>query len=237
MQGEQYYLVPSARTTGFFLAQGFFSDGVQGTAAALHPVSRAGQRAEFTFTSGLNILWGSSDTGKTFLVQAIDFMLGAGDPLEDIPERSGYDRVLLGLTIGDKDYTIHGSINGGAFRRFDGLLLDLPEDQKAGKVLSAIHSSKNLDNLSNWLLQEAGLEGKEILYSKTSGKLKSLGFRALAHLCIIIYPNITKKKSPILSGQFTSSLVADQQPQSLLETQFPGARILFLCLQGICHAV
>ena len=33
--------------------------------------------AEFTFTPGLNILWGSSDTGKTFLVQAIDFMLGA----------------------------------------------------------------------------------------------------------------------------------------------------------------
>jgi hypothetical protein len=136
--------------------------------------------AEFTFTPGLNILWGSSDTGKTFLVQAIDFMLGAGDPLEDIPERSGYDRVLLGLTVGEKDYTIHRSINGGAFKRFDGLLLDLPEDQKAGKVLSAIHSSKNLDNLSNWLLQEVGLEGKEVLYSKTSGKLKALGFRALA---------------------------------------------------------
>lgn len=49
------------------------------------------------------------------------------------------------------------------------------------------------------------MEGKEILYSKTSGKLKSLGFRALAHLCIIIYPNITKKKSPILSGQFTEA--------------------------------
>jgi hypothetical protein len=42
--------------------------------------------AEFTFTPGLNILWGSSDTGKTFLVQAMDFMLGAGSKLKDIPE-------------------------------------------------------------------------------------------------------------------------------------------------------
>ena len=97
--------------------------------------------ADFQFTPGLNILWGSSDTGKTFLVQAIDFMLGAGDPLKDIPERNGYDRILLGLTARSKNYTIHRSINGGAFTRFDGLLLDLPEDKNAGVVLSAVHSS------------------------------------------------------------------------------------------------
>ena len=158
--------------------------------------------AEFTFTPGLNILWGSSDTGKTFLVEAIDFMLGAGDPLKDIPERVGYDRILLGLTASGKDYTIHRSIDGGAFNRFDGLHMDVPGDPRAGKTLSAGHSSKNYNNLSNWLLQELGLDGKEILYNKTTGKLKSLGFRALAHLCIIIYPNITKTKSPLLSGQW-----------------------------------
>ena len=158
--------------------------------------------AEFTFTPGLNILWGSSDTGKTFLVEAIDFMLGAGDPLKDIPERVGYDRILLGLTASGKDYTIHRSIDGGAFKRFDGLHMDVPGHPKAGKTLSAGHSSKNYHNLSNWLLQELGLDGKEILYNKTTGKLKSLGFRGLAHLCIVIYPNITKTKSPLLSGQW-----------------------------------
>ena len=161
--------------------------------------------AEFTFTSGLNILWGSSDTGKTFLVEAIDFMLGAGDQLKDIPERIGYDRILLGVTTHDgRDYTIHRSANGGGFRRFEGLLTDVPEDQKAGKTLSSSHSPHNYDNLSNWLLQEIGLDRKEILYNK-KGTLKSLGFRALAHLCVIIYPNITKSISPILSGQYTES--------------------------------
>jgi hypothetical protein len=159
--------------------------------------------AKFTFTPGFNILWGSSDTGKTFLVEAIDFMLGAGDPLKDIPERAGYDRILLGLTTASgKDYTLHRSTSGGAFRRFDGLLTDIPEDKKAGKALAASHSPKSYDNLSNWLLHEIGLENKEILYSKTSGKLKSLGFRALAHLSVIVYPTITKTISPILSGQW-----------------------------------
>ena len=37
--------------------------------------------------------WGSSDTGKTFPVQAMDFTLGAGSKLKDVPERAGYDRI------------------------------------------------------------------------------------------------------------------------------------------------
>jgi hypothetical protein len=90
-------------------------------------------------------------------------MLGSGEPLKDIPERVGYDRILLGLTAGGKDYTLHRSVNAGAFKRYDGLLQDVPEDPKAGKSLSAGHSSKNYTNLSNWLLQEIGLDKKEIL--------------------------------------------------------------------------
>ena len=137
--------------------------------------------AEFVFNDGLNILWGSSDTGKTFLVEAIDFMLGSGDPLKDIPERIGYDRILLGLTVGGKDYTLLRSTNAGAFKRYEGLVREIPDDPKAGKTLSAGHSSKNYNNLSNWLLQEIGLDKKQILYSVRSGQLKALGFRALAH--------------------------------------------------------
>ncbi len=77
--------------------------------------------AEFSFKSGLNILWGSSDTGKTFLVEAIDFMLGAGEELRISRSASGYDRILLGLTAGGKDYTLTVAPNGGVFSRFDGL--------------------------------------------------------------------------------------------------------------------
>jgi hypothetical protein len=159
--------------------------------------------AEYTFTKGLNILWGSSDTGKTFLVEAIDFMLGAGDALKDIPERVGYDRVLLGLTVAGKDYTLHRSINLGAFRLFDGLLQDVPKEAKAGTKLSAGNNAGNLKNLPNWLLHGIGMKNADILYSAEKGTTKALGFRAVAHLCIIAYPRITFAKSPILSGQWT----------------------------------
>src|SRR5450432_3020131 len=157
---------------------------------------------DYTFSSGLNILWGASDTGKTFLALAIDFMLGAGS-LKDIPERVGYDRVLLGITTADgHDYTLQRSIDGGSFRRFDGLLTNPPNDKKASKVLSALHTIKNYNNLSHWLLQQIGLDKKDILRSATKVENRSLGFRALAHLCVITYPKITQSFSPLYNGQY-----------------------------------
>jgi hypothetical protein len=158
--------------------------------------------AEFKFESGLNILWGSSDTGKTFLVSAIDYMLGSGT-LKAIPQRVGYDHVLLGLTVATgQDYTLYRSTTGGSFRRFDGLLAETPKEKKAGKTLSAIHTTKNYNNLSHWLLQQIGLDNKDILFNGTTGETKSLGFRALAHLCVIPYPKITQELSPLYHGQY-----------------------------------
>jgi len=156
----------------------------------------------FPFKSGFNILYGSSDTGKTFLVEALDFMLGAGDDLRDIPERNGFDTILLGLTANGNDYTIQRSVNKGAFTLYDGLIDEVPGNVKLAKKLSAIHTTKNYSNLSHWLLKQIGLDKKQILYSKEKGTLKSLGFRALAHLCVIAYPRITSNKSPVFTGQW-----------------------------------
>lgn len=158
--------------------------------------------AEFKFAPGLNVLWGASDTGKTFLVEAIDFMLGAGDQLKDIPERQGYESVELGLTTPSaKEYTLVRSIQGGGFLRFDGLLNGVKPDLKNGVKLAGSHSSSNDKNLSRWLLQQIGLDQKEILYSIQTGQRKSLGFRGLAHLCVITAQNISKPTSPLEAGQ------------------------------------
>lgn len=158
--------------------------------------------AEFKFAPGLNVLWGASDTGKTFLVEAIDFMLGAGDPLKDIPERKGYESVELGLTTPTaKEYTLVRSIQGGGFLRFEGLLNGVKPALDSGVKLAGSHSSSNDKNLSRWLLQQIGLDQKEILYSVQTGQRKGLGFRGLAHLCVITAQDISKPTSPLEAGQ------------------------------------
>ena len=49
------------------------------------------------FDAGLNVVYGASDTGKSFIVDSIDFMLGGKGPLRHFVEREGYDRILLAI--------------------------------------------------------------------------------------------------------------------------------------------
>jgi len=77
------------------------------------------QPATITFGPGLNVLYGASNAGKSFIVEAIDFMLGGGQPLRDIPERVGYDRVLLGIeTLDGQTFTVWRSMEGGGFKLY-----------------------------------------------------------------------------------------------------------------------
>ncbi|WP_152412050.1 ATP-binding protein, partial [Halomonas sp. HAL1] len=53
--------------------------------------------AELEFGSGLNLIYGPSNTGKSSVLDGIDFMLGAESPLKELPEHEGYDQVILGV--------------------------------------------------------------------------------------------------------------------------------------------
>jgi hypothetical protein len=64
------------------------------TLLGLRVVGRERPAAEVSFAPGLNVIVGSSETGKTFIFETIDFMLG-GKALRRLPESSGYDSVLL----------------------------------------------------------------------------------------------------------------------------------------------
>ena len=76
--------------------------------------------ALMSFEAGLNVIYGASNTGKSFIVDAIDFMLGGKGPLRDIPERVGYDRILLAIeTLDGQEFTVQRSTNGGTFKTID----------------------------------------------------------------------------------------------------------------------
>jgi hypothetical protein len=91
-------------------------------------------------------------TGKSFILEALDFMLGAGADLRDIPERVGYDRIFLGVEHGDSEtFTLERSASGGQFRCYPGLHLSAPEGIEP-LVLAAKHNPTRPDNLSTFLL-------------------------------------------------------------------------------------
>jgi len=157
------------------------------------------------FGPGLNVIHGASNTGKSFVVEAIDFMLGGKGPLTDIPERVGYDRVMLAIenVSTGKEYTLLRSHEGGAFKLFEGIYdQELPVDDE-GTTLADTHSEKNADNLSAWLLEKLDMAHSRIRKNKNNETI-SLSFRNLARLAIVNEEEIIQKRSPLADGNYTA---------------------------------
>lgn len=161
--------------------------------------------ATVTFGPGLNVLYGASDTGKSFVVETIDFMLGGRPPLREITERLGYDRILLGLeTLAGDTFTVLRGADGGSFRLYTGLHEQPPGEDVEARVLSELHSDRNDDNLSSFLLEQSGLSGKRVR-KNARGETNSLSFRNIARLMIVTETEITQQRSPLLDENPTAN--------------------------------
>lgn len=174
--------------------------------------------ATAAFGAGLNVLYGASDTGKSFIVETIDFMLGGKPPLRDIPERVGYDRVLLGIeTVGGTQFTLWRSMDGGGFRLYEGLHETPPADDVPFKVLADQHSERSEANLSSFLLGLCGLGGKRVRKNARNDTL-SLSFRNIARLIIVTETEITQQRTPLSDG----NVVADTTNLSTFKLLLTG---------------
>lgn len=160
--------------------------------------------ASITLAPGLNVICGASETGKSFIVESIDFMLGGGDPPRDIPEKAGYDRVrLLIESAGWPPLGLERSVEGGHFSAYEEELLD-GEPSSEPRVLREKHSAAREDTLSHALLERVGLTSKQLRRNR-AGDTRSLSFRDLARLSIVTEEEIQRRSSPLVSAQFVQA--------------------------------
>ncbi|MGE6699478.1 hypothetical protein ACQKH5_17455 [Hyphomonas sp. NPDC076900] len=154
--------------------------------------------ASITLKEGLNVICGASDTGKSFIAESLDFMLGGGDIPRDVPERAGYDRARLLIESGPwAPLTLERSIEGGNFSSFNEALYDEPPATEAIPLRSQ-HSAARHDTVSHALLERIGLTDKFLRRNK-AGDTRSLSFRDIARLCLITEEEIQRRSSPLLS--------------------------------------
>lgn len=160
-------------------------------------VGRGVPNAEVQFREGLNVVSGPSDTGKTFIVQCIDYMLGGKDVPESIPEASQYEivRLTLSVSVDDDEVVLERSIRGGYFKLF--------RPGQADAILAAKHTAGNKDTVSQYLLSLSGLAGKKVRKNK-EGVTREVSFRDLARLIVVDEETIISKISPALTGQHTT---------------------------------
>jgi len=167
----------------------------------------ADRPAELAFQPGLNVLYGASNTGKSFTVKTIDFMLGGTRPLADIDERKGFERAWMSLTLPTAgDVTLMRALAGGSLELYPGHVSAPVAPGHNTRQLSAKHNHTNTDNISQFLLEELGLAGKQVA-TDLYGKKRSLSFRDLARYCIVDETAIQSEASPAESGQYISPTV------------------------------
>lgn len=161
-------------------------------------VGRGVPNAEVQFTNGLNVVSGPSDTGKTFIVQCIDYMLGGKDVPDAIPEAAQYEsvRLVLRMSGGDDEVVLERSIRGGDF--------NLVRPGRTDQHLSAKHSAGDKNSVSQYLLGLAALSERKVRKNK-QGATREVSFRDLARLILVDEETIISKTSPILSGQYTTA--------------------------------
>jgi len=150
--------------------------------------------AEVTFTRGLNVIAGPSDTGKSFIAQCLDYALGSGDPPKEIPEADGYSSVVLEIEANSDQrvYSLERSVRGGEVL--------CKTDGQPDRVLAAKHQGGKDDTVSQFLLDLSGLGTKKVRTNE-HGATRPLSFRDIARLVIIDEETVIKEDSPVLSGQ------------------------------------
>src|SRR5690625_767071 len=67
-------------------------------------LSKKKEDAIVEFNSGLNVLCGASDTGKSYVAETLDYMFGGSQPPRDIPEAVGYSSIELTLFVEGDGY-------------------------------------------------------------------------------------------------------------------------------------
>jgi len=150
--------------------------------------------AEITFTRGLNVIAGPSDTGKSFIAQCLDYALGSGDPPKAIPEADGYTSVVLEIEANSDQrvYSLERSVRGGEVL--------CKTDGQPDRILAARHQGGREDTVSQFLLNLSGL-GRKKVRTNERGETRPLSFRDMTRLVIIDEETIIKESSPVLSGQ------------------------------------
>jgi hypothetical protein len=153
--------------------------------------------AEIQFESGFNVLTGPSNSGKSYIVECIDFMLGSESaPGEDVEESKGYDTVFLELTTyAGKVFTLERPLLGGDLNLYESPYED--RSTITPRILAIETQTKKSETLSSFLLNLIGAKDVKVRRN-ANGEIGNLTFRMISHLFVVDETSIiAKKHSPV----------------------------------------
>jgi hypothetical protein len=158
--------------------------------------------ASVSFGPGLNLVVGASETGKSFIFEAIDFMLGSGGKLRRIPNAIPYDRVFLAIDpTNQPPFTLRRAFAGGPF---EAAVYGNGRDHSPTDTLTLNARHSDETSLSGYLLKAIGLENRQVR-KNDRGEKTALSFRDVVHLTLIDETSIIQQTSPVISKNYSDN--------------------------------
>lgn len=149
-------------------------------------------------SNGVNIIYGPSNTGKTYIVKCIDYMFGSERELIDISTGYQYIKIIvrtqcgtitMSRKIGENKIEVSSNDN------------NVPSGKYATKA-----SRTNYDKTINsvWL-SLIGINDLHLVISNENYKKQILSWRTFSHMFMLTETKIISEYSAILSGRDTSN--------------------------------
>lgn len=157
------------------------------------------QESSLKFAKGVNLIVGSSDTGKSYIYQCIDYLLGSATCPKDIPESNGYTEAYLQIKTNDnRVFTISralktpskASVTETVFEKFK---------TSPKTLLGEKNGTFDGANLSEFLLKLMGIEDVQLKIN-AQNKTRKLSFRDIARLTLIDETRIITEGSPVYTA-------------------------------------
>ena len=141
--------------------------------------------------NGLNIIYGPSNTGKSLILECIDFMLGgAGEKLADSPV--GFKSVQMTLDVDGNELVLDREINSN----------DVHVTGNVPSIDSGIYkTTKAKKNTSKLWLSLMGIDDEVKIIQKMDYSPQTLGIRTFLHMFLIKESRMVSENSILKSGE------------------------------------
>ena len=156
--------------------------------------------SRLAFADGVNIIHGPSNTGKSYVIGCIDFILG-GDEIPFTMGSTGYDTVIVRLMTRDGETARmerkiiegkNGETGAGTVR------VESPFDEIPDGELNI-----KKKEYSDFLLRLMGITKRTQIISNEDYDLNDLTFRSIIHFFFIDESSILTKKTVFTSSKFS----------------------------------
>lgn len=151
--------------------------------------------AEVTFRPGLNVIWGASQTGKSFIFACLNYMTGGQVIPKNIIEVEEYTTAALAITIRpDRRLILERSLKGGDFTVYEA---DDKWEKSKPVTYGSQHDPARTDTISYLLLSTFDAQDNLIVVSKDKAKTRKISFRDIAHFTFIPEQRIIDEETPV----------------------------------------